>query len=105
MATDKPRFTITLDPDMLASVLEYKEKNRLSTQSKAIQQLIELGIHDTQEGSGLVTLALKPDEQTLVEDYRELSKEGREYIRQTMAMAKRSYVRKPENVSDLEVAK
>lgn len=105
MATDKPRFTITLDPDMLASVLEYKEKNRLSTQSKAIQQLIELGIHDTQEGSGLVTLALKPDEQTLIEDYRELSKEGREYIRQTMAMAKRSYVRKTDHVSDLEAAK
>lgn len=105
MATDKPRFTITLDPDMLASVLEYKEKNRLSTQSKAIQQLIELGIHDTQEGSGLVTLALKPDEQTLIEDYRELNKEGREYIRQTMAMAKRSYVRKSEHVSDLEAAK
>lgn len=105
MATDKPRFTITLDPDMLASVLKYKEKNRLSTQSKAIQQLIELGIHDTQEGSGLVTLALKPDEQTLVEDYRELSKEGREYIRQTMAMAKRSYVRKTDHVSDLEAAK
>ena len=104
MATDKPRFTITLDPDMLASVLEYKEKNRLSTQSKAIQQLIELGIHDTQEGSGLVTLALKPDEQTLVEDYRELSKEGREYIRQTMAMAKRSYVRRRDPVSDLEAA-
>ena len=105
MATDKPRFTITLDPDMLASVLEYKEKNRLSTQSKAIQQLIELGIHDTQEGSGFVTLALKPDEQTLVEDYRELNKVGREYIRQTMAMAKRSYVREAHTVSDLEAAK
>ena len=105
MATDKPRFTITLDPDMLASVLKYKEKNRLSTQSKAIQQLIELGIHDTQEGSGFVTLALKPDEQTLVEDYRELNKVGREYIRQTMAMAKQAYSGKNDALPQLEDAK
>ena len=47
MATDKPRFTITLDPDTLKSVLDYKQKNKLSTQSKAIQRLIELGISDS----------------------------------------------------------
>ena len=104
LATDKPRFSLTLDPDMMAKVLDYKEKNHLSTQSKAVQQLIALGIQETQEGTSLVTLALKPDEQALVEDYRELNKEGREYIRQTMAMAKRSYVRKSDRVSDLEAA-
>ena len=104
MATDKPRFSLTLDPDMLAKVLDYKERNHLSTQNKAVQQLIALGIQETQEGSGLVTFTLKPDEQALVEDYRLLNKEGREYIRQTMAMAKRSYVRKTDHVSDLEAA-
>lgn len=48
--------------------------------------------------------ALSPDEIQLVEDYRLLNKEGREYIRQTMAMAKRSYVRASDPVSDLEAA-
>lgn len=104
MATDKPRFSLTLDPDMLAKVLEFKEKNHLSTQNKAVQQLIALGIQDTQASCDIVTFTLKPDEQALVEDYRELSNEGREYIRQTMAMAKRSYVRKSDHVSDLEAA-
>lgn len=104
MATDKPRFSLTLDPDMLAKVLDYKQKNHLSTQNKAVQQLIALGIQETQEGSGLVSFTLKPDEQALVEDYRLLNKEGREYIRQTMAMAKRSYVRTSDPVPDLEAA-
>ena len=44
MATDKPRFSITLDYDTMNSVMEYKEKNKLSTQSKAIQRLVEIGL-------------------------------------------------------------
>lgn len=48
---------------------------------------------------------LSPDEIQLVEDYRLLNKEGQEYIRQTMAMAKRSYVRASDPVPDLEAAK
>lgn len=48
---------------------------------------------------------LSPDESQLLQDYRTLNKEGREYIRQTMTMAKRSYSRKSDPVSDLEAAK
>ncbi|MBQ1351011.1 MAG: hypothetical protein IIY61_10165 [Ruminococcus sp.] len=44
MATDKPRFTITLDEDTFAEVMAYKEKNKLSTQSKAVQRLVALGL-------------------------------------------------------------
>lgn len=44
MATDKPRFTITLDDDTYAEVMAYKEKNGLATQSKAIRQLVEIGL-------------------------------------------------------------
>ena len=105
MATDKPRFSITLDPEMLEDVLKYKESNRLSTQSKAIQRLIEIGIRDAQQNVSSSAPVLSPDEAQLVEDYRSLNKEGREYIRQTMAMAKRSYVREAHTVSDVEAAK
>lgn len=104
MATDKPRFSLTLDPDMLAKVLDYKERNHLSTQNKAVQQLIALGIQDTQEGSGLVAFTLKPDEQALVEDYRLLNKEGRDYIRQTMLIAKQAYSGKNDDLPQLENA-
>lgn len=48
---------------------------------------------------------LSSDETQLVEDYRALNKEGREYIRQTMVMAKQSYSGKSDSVSQLEDAK
>lgn len=39
---------------------------------------------------------LSSDERQLVEDYRELTPSGREYIRQTMALAKNAYSPAPE---------
>lgn len=104
MATDKPRFSLTLEPEMLDRVLDYKKENGLSTKSKAVQKLLEIAISDIQAEQG-IAVVLSRDENQLVEDYRELNKEGKEYIRQTMAMAKRSYVRKTDRVSDLEAAK
>lgn len=103
MATDKPRFSLTLEPEMLDRVLDYKKENGLSTKSKAVQKLLEIAISDIQAEQG-IAVVLSRDENQLVEDYRELNKEGKEYIRQTMAMAKRSYVRKTDRVSDMEAA-
>ena len=80
LATDKPRFTITLDPKMLSDVLEYKDKNKLSTQSKAIQRLIELGIQEmvspaSAHAHGFPVLS--GDELELVEKYRQLTEFNR----------------------------
>ena len=102
MATDKPRFTITLDNNMLEQVLEYKSQNRISTQSKAIQKLIELGMAGLSPKPSPASLS--PDEMQLLSDYRGLTPPGKEYIRQTMAMAKNSYGEKNDSVSDLEAA-
>ena len=46
MATDLPRFTITLPEDVYQQVSEYKEAQKISTQSKAIQRLIVLGLQE-----------------------------------------------------------
>lgn len=105
MATDKPRFTITLDPELLENVLKYKENNRLSTQSKAIQRLIEIGVRDAQQNAPAPAPALSPDEKQLVQDYRALNKDGREYIRQTMAMALQSWSGKNDSLPDMDAVK
>ncbi len=80
MATNKPRFTITLDTTTLNQVLAYKDNNKLSTQSKAIQRLIEIGIKETlhsgQESEGAET-ALLPDESELIDIYRSLNRDGK----------------------------
>ena len=105
MPTKKPHFSIILETDMLDRVLDYKEKNRFSSQSKAIQKLIEIGINDVSDSPPPLKSFLAADEAQLVSDYRELSPPGKEYIRQTMAMAKQSWAGKNETVSDLEAAK
>ena len=46
MATEKPRFTITLDEDLYKEVLDYKESNAISTLSKAIQRLVRIAVAD-----------------------------------------------------------
>ena len=63
------------------------------------------------DGSTMVSLvrespdALSPDERQLIDDYRELTPAGQEYIRQTMAMAKMSYAGKNNASPDMEEAK
>ena len=44
MATDKPRFTITLPDALYDEVTRYKDKEQISTQSKAIQTLVAAAI-------------------------------------------------------------
>ena len=48
--------------------------------------------------------SLSHDEEQLITDYRELTPPGKEYIRQTMAMAKISYSEKKGPVPELEAA-
>ena len=38
MATEKPRFTITMDENLLDQIDDYKFTNRIKNQSKAIHQ-------------------------------------------------------------------
>lgn len=52
MATDKPRFSLTIDDEMLAVVEKYRKDHGISTRSKAIQRLVEAGLDDlTHHGS------------------------------------------------------
>lgn len=46
MATDKPRFTLTIPDEMLARVERYQTARKLKTKSKAIQRLIEIGLKE-----------------------------------------------------------
>lgn len=46
MATEKPRFTITMDEDLLGAVDDYKFENRIKNQSKAIVQLVRVALEE-----------------------------------------------------------
>lgn len=44
MPTEKPRFSITMDQELLSMVNDYQHKNRMSTQTKAVIDLIRKGL-------------------------------------------------------------
>lgn len=73
MATEKPRFTITLDDETYQKVLDFKGENSISTQSKTIQQLVKLGLlsaaaetDEKAEALKKIAALLSPDDLSVV---------------------------------------
>ena len=79
MATDKPRFTITVDPETLDRINAYKEAEKLSTQSKAILALVRLGLARLEDGD--VLSSVTGDAARAAEDYGRLDRYGRAAVR------------------------
>ena len=100
MATDKPRFSITVSEELYNSINEYQHEHRIQTQTKAIVELLKIGIEhilsDSESVSETVTEhkvepyvqffeSLTPqDQQKLLEvlqPYKELDLEDRAEVR------------------------
>lgn len=105
MPTDKPRFTITVDESLMHEIENFRYENRIKNQTQAVIKLMELGLQEILKGTPIDTSIqsemYSSDEKALIEDYRNLNKQGQEYIRQTMYMAKQTYKKMPD-VSDME---
>lgn len=74
MATDLPRFTITLPDDVYTRVLQYKEEQKISTQSKAIQRLIIVGLDAVREQTA------QPEPLKIEPKYKLLDDHGRRVV-------------------------
>lgn len=100
MPTDKPRFTITVDPELMQQIEDFRYSHRIKNQTQAVISLMELGLKEIIKDIPLSTPApadpYSPDEHQLIEDYRSLNKQGQEYIRQTMYMAKQTHKKMPD---------
>lgn len=108
MATDRPRYTVSVDDEMFEQIEDFRFEHRYKTRSQATVELIRLGIENLKqekpelfEGDTPKMLNLSSDEHQLVDDYRSLNAQGQEFIRQTMYAAKQAYKKMPD-VSDLE---
>ena len=60
MATDKPRFSLTLDSDTFDKLVSYKERHGFSTKSRAIQALVLAGLDDFEKTAEPVTKEKAP---------------------------------------------
>lgn len=106
MSTDRPRYTVSVDDELLKQIEDFQFNNRYKTRSSATVELIRLGIQQLlreqpEENPQEPKQMLAPDEQTLIDDYRSLNEQGKEYIRQTMFMAKQTHKKMPD-ISGLE---
>lgn len=84
MATDKPRFSVTFTNDSFDKIQRFKEENHISTQSKAVAQLVELAImgieaEDASKNSPGASKAA-PREGHMMALYRKLNQEGQEKL-------------------------
>lgn len=105
MPTDKPRFTITVDPALMQEIEDYRYNHRIKNQTQAVISLMQRGLQEIMETE--FSQPQQPveqysaDETQLIDDYRSLNEQGQEYIRQTMYMAKQTHKKMPD-LSDLE---
>ena len=51
MATDKPRFSLTLDTETFEKLASYKERHGFSTKSRAIQALVAAGLDEFEQAA------------------------------------------------------
>ena len=107
MSTDRPRYTVSVDDELLKEIEDYQFEHRYKTRSSATVELIRSGIQQLMQEQPQIAQntapvpALSADEQQLIDDYRSLNEQGQEYIRQTMYMAKQTHKKMPD-LSDLE---
>ena len=107
MPTNNPRFSITLSDDLYKAVDDYKFAHRCKNQTQAIVQLLTAGLAELaqtpaapQQIQPEPSIQLTDTEQKLLDDFRALNRQGRQYILQTMAMASQIY--KNGSVPDME---
>lgn len=90
MATDKPRFSVTFTDDSFEKIRKYQKENNISTQSKAVAQLVELAISEltseTSTKKSPSTVDTAPGDNLrsiLVENFDQLNQEGQERLVET----------------------
>lgn len=83
MATDKPRFTITLPDALYDEVTRYKDAQNISTQSKAIQTLVAAAIKAIGEkGPSRPEASLQSSEEdAILQSFRALDGHGKKLVR------------------------
>jgi metal-responsive CopG/Arc/MetJ family transcriptional regulator len=66
MPTDKPRYTITLDKEMLDKIDDFRFKNRFPNRTQATLELIRIGIETIEKNKGCI----KAEKQAEYNDFK-----------------------------------
>lgn len=86
MATDKPRFSITLDAELYEKINDYQHAKKFATQTKAITDLIMRGakarglVMDGDSANGTPEVALSDAERDMILAYRQADARARQMV-------------------------
>nr|WP_325259239.1 hypothetical protein [uncultured Oscillibacter sp.] len=82
MATDKPRFSVSFSEESFERIKNYKKKNKISTQSKAVAKLVELALDDMEKVGVINNPSSEADEREsqLIGMYRSMNEEGKQRL-------------------------
>ena len=88
MATNKPRIPVTLEPELFQQVTNYRIQRGITSQSKAIQELVRLGLRSL----GGEPMKAEPEtrdsqERELLRIARELDPAQKEVLLRILALA------------------
>lgn len=83
MATDKPRFSVSFTDDSYNKIKQFQGENKISTQSKAVSQLVELAL-DEFEKLQKKAPPLSGEAQQIAERYSKLDRYGKATIQAVM---------------------
>ncbi len=102
MSTNRPRYTVSVDNELLREIEDFQYENRYKTRSSATVELIRLGIRWLLDGRPDLAQSLADDDHTLIEAYRALNDEGKEKAREYIADLKGNprYKKRDEPVMD-----
>lgn len=83
MATEKPRFSVTFSDDSYNRIRQYQKDNKISTQSKAVAQLVAIAINEMEKNGEIKKASLYSNEALgLARDYDgKLDNWGRKQVR------------------------
>ncbi|GFI30414.1 hypothetical protein IMSAGC013_01804 [Lachnospiraceae bacterium] len=52
MATNRPRYTVSVDDEMFGKIEDFRFEHRFQTRSEATVELIRLGLEAVEQGKG-----------------------------------------------------
>lgn len=82
MPTDKPRFMVTVSPDVYRQIDEYRFFYKFRSQSQAINELIERGLNSLKSmDESERTIAIDPEVSYVATHYNALDQHGRVAVR------------------------
>lgn len=80
MATEKQRFSITVNDELYRKIEDFRFEKRIKSQSKAVNELMEIGFDALLGNDIKIAPSLSSYELGIVEKYNSLDAHGKEII-------------------------